>query len=305
MREIARNDDRITLGEMLASLMREGRRRLRLLASLFLLICVIALVVGWSWPKKYSASTTILVSADKTIEKLMEGRAVATNISDRVLIAREVIFSNKVMIRILNAGGWLADKPSVAERAVRADGLQARTLISSPRENLMRIEYRDVDPQRAYLVAKGFADEFLSESRAAQVRESREAYEFILDRVSHYQTELNSAQQRLDTFQQVNPQSRIEPASLIEARIGLLRRRLDADQARLDSGSGSVASSVIVGEDLQAPMERKSNSTSCSSSTPTRIQTWRARDASSPSLRENSGRRRRRAWFAPVVAATA
>ncbi len=257
MSALLRQENRLSIAELARNLLREGRRRLRLLSILFLVICVTALAVGWSWPKKYSANTTILVSEDKTIEKLMEGKAVATNVSERVLIAREVIFSQKVMDRVLAKGGWLNDTPSTAERNVRADALQQRTLISSPRNNLLRIEYRDVDPQRAYLVAKTFADEFLAESRAAQVSESREAYEFILDRVSHYQTKLNSAQAKLDSYQEQNPQSRIEPASLIEARISLLRRKLDADQARLDSGSGRVAATVTVGEDLQAPVRQR------------------------------------------------
>ena len=250
-------ENRLSVSELLSNLLREARRRLRLLSILFLIVCLGALFVGWSWPKKYSANTTILVSEDKTIEKLMEGKAVATNVSERVLIAREVMFSQKVMDKVLATGGWLSDAPSAAERDVRADALQQRTLVSSPRENLLRIEFRDVDPQRAYLVAKTFADEFLAESRAAQVRESREAYEFILDRVSHYQSKLNTAQQKLDTYQVENPQSRIEPASLIEARIGLLRRKLDSDQARLDGDVGRTAATVVVGEDLRAPLRQR------------------------------------------------
>lgn len=258
MSKLLRQESRLSVGELLRTLLLEARRRLRLLSTLFLLVCLGALITGWSWPKKYSASTTILVSEDKTIEKLMEGKAVATSVSERVLIAREVMFSQKVMDKVLAKGGWLQDSPSTAVRNMRAEELQLRTLISSPRNNLLRIEYRDVDPQRAYLVAKTFADEFLAESRAAQVRESREAYEFILDRVTHYQSKLNTAQQKLDSFQVQNPESRIEPASLIEARISLLRSKLDADRVRLDSSSmNRSGGTVVVGEDLRAPLRQR------------------------------------------------
>ena len=46
----------------------------------------------------------------------MEGRAVATGVADRASIAREVIFSRKVMNEILGAGGWLDKQPSAIDQ---------------------------------------------------------------------------------------------------------------------------------------------------------------------------------------------
>lgn len=226
-------DDRAPWHETLGAVLREGRRRLVPMAVLFALVALGAVAVGWNWPKKYFASSTILVSEDKTIQKLLEGRAAATGVTDRALIAREVIFGSKVMESALREGGWLAGDPSPSERARLADEIQARTVVGTPRENLIKIEYRDNDPVRAQRIAQLFADQFMAESRAAKLRESREAYEFIAGEAARYREQLAAAETRLEAFRQANPDARAEPPSLLESRLATLRQRLASDEARL------------------------------------------------------------------------
>jgi polysaccharide chain length determinant protein (PEP-CTERM system associated) len=240
-------DERAPLAELVPVMVRDGRRRILTIAALFCIVGVAALVLGLSWPKKYFAATTILVSEDNIIQQLMEGRAVPTSVSDRAVIAREVIFSRKVMNEVLELGGWLDDNPSPAERARRAEAIESRTLIGAPRENLIRIQYWDTDADRAYQVTQRFADRFMSESREAKLTEGREAHEFISEQVKHYHAKLITAEQNLKAFRDTHNDARPGSATDVSARIGELRRQIESARMELldyQSRDASLAQQV-------------------------------------------------------------
>lgn len=233
MQDLMRTEQRVPLGEVLEGMRREARRRLRPMALLFALVALGAVAVGWNWPKKYHAQATILVAEDKTIQKLMEGRAVPTSIGDRAMIAREVMFGRKVMDEILRLGGWLDDDPDPAEKTRRAEMVQSRTIIGAPRENLIRVEFWDTDPKRAQQVAQRFADLFQYESRATQLRESREAFDFIAGQAERYHDVLLAAEQRLAEYRRTHPEERADPPAQVEARLATLRSRVERERELL------------------------------------------------------------------------
>ena len=183
---------RYPLIELLPAAAREADRRLTLLLVLFVVIAMTALAAGYFWPKTYVASTTILVNEDNIIQELMEGRAVPTSVHDRRLIAREVMFSRRVMDEVLRAGGLVDDATTRAEREQIAREVEERTAVGAPRENLLLIEYRDNDPQRAFAITASFSELLISESRAAKLQESLEAYEFIAAQVVEYHEKLGA-----------------------------------------------------------------------------------------------------------------
>ena len=226
-------DERAPLSEMVPVMLRESRKRVLPMAALFAGIALLALVVGMGWPRKYFATTSILVAEDNIIQQLMEGRAVPTGIADRALIAKEVIFSRKVMDDVLQLGGWLDDRPDPAERDQRADTIRSRTVIGSPRENLIQIQYWDTDPQRAYAVTHRMAELLIAESRQAKVRESREAYDFIADQVDNYHSKLTEAEQNLKVFREKNPDARPGTETDVNVRIAELRRQMEGSRLQL------------------------------------------------------------------------
>ncbi len=244
MSNLMRNDDRPGAFEVLGGMRREGRRRLRLMAVLFLLVVLAALLTGWFWPRSYLGVATVLVSQDKSIQKLMDGRAVTTSVADRVMIAREVITSAPVLDDALELGGWLADAPDSALRDRRAELIRLNTQVGAPRENLIRIEFRDRDPARAAAMAQFFAERFMLESRTAQQLESAEAHDFIAAEVARYSTRLEQAEAAITRYHAEHPGSRSEPSGLLEARILQLHGERDLAKASTASPlrrSGSVA----------------------------------------------------------------
>src|SRR5256885_5323916 len=115
----------------------EAQRRRTSLVLLFAVIALAGLAAGLFWPKKYFASTTILVQESNIIKPLMEGRAVTTGNADRAAIAREVIFSRKIMGEILRGGGWMDNKPSAIEQERLIHEIRNRTAITNLRGNLI------------------------------------------------------------------------------------------------------------------------------------------------------------------------
>ena len=215
---------------MLPALIGEARRRRVAMGVMFAGIALVALAVGSVWPKKYEASTTILAQEASIITPLMEGAAAATGNKNRAGIARDVIFSRKVLDEVLQVGGWLQSNPTPVERDKIVEGIKSRTRIVNNRDNLITISYSDSDPRRAFEVTRAFGQLFISESLASKQRESREAYEFINSQVEAYRTKLTDAEDKLKAYRDANPDAR--PGSEIDtnARISQLRTQIESNR---------------------------------------------------------------------------
>ena len=101
-------------------------RRLRVqLVLAFAVIALVGLALGVVWPKKYSSSTTVLVQEDNIIRPLMEGRAVATGVADRARIAREVVYSRKVLAAIIAEGDWSKENLTPIQQEKLAEEIRA------------------------------------------------------------------------------------------------------------------------------------------------------------------------------------
>jgi len=224
----------LTLGNELPEILWvEARRRRVALVLMFAVIAALGLLLGTFWPKKYSAATTILVQESNIIKPLMEGRAVATGIADHASIAREVIFSRKIMDDILVTAGWMKDKPSALRQERIIEGIKDRTTLSNLRENLIRIEYTDSNADRAFLVTKRLADLFIQESLAAKERESREAYEFISNQVNDYRKKLTDAEDKLKEYRAKNLDA--SPGSETDTKTRISELRSQIEGARMEA----------------------------------------------------------------------
>ena len=227
MNQLPGSQQPLPLIELLAASQREMQRRLGAMVILFIVIALTSLLVAFSWPKQYHSTTSILVSEDNIIRQLMEGRAVATSVYDRAAIAREVVFSRKVMDQVLDIGGWLEGDPAQAQRDQMAQAIESRTTIGSPRDNLILISYWDTDPVRAQAVTAKFAELFMGESAEAKRRESREAYEFIDVQVAQYHRRLLEAELRLKQFRDSSEDARPGSGMEVSTRVAELRRDLE------------------------------------------------------------------------------
>lgn len=226
------NEQPTSIQALLPVLVEEGRRRRVALGLVFGVIALAALVAGVLWPKKYEASTTILVQESNIIAPLMQGAATPTANANRAGIARAVILSRKVMDQVLAGGGWMARHPSPVEVDNIIHGIKARTNVQFSRDNLLTISYYDSDPERTYEVTRLFGQLFISESLASKQRESREAFEFIDNQVEAYKRKLTSAEEKLKAYRENNADARPGSDAATAARINELRSQVE--NARMD-----------------------------------------------------------------------
>jgi polysaccharide chain length determinant protein (PEP-CTERM system associated) len=257
---MAMKAEMVPLNEMAPVMLSEGRRHVVALTVVSAIVALIALAIGSFWPKNYVSSTTILAQKSDIIQPLLEGRAVPTGVSDRVAIAKQVIFSRRVLEDILNTGGWAASHPDPIAQDRLLERIKDDTQITAPRESLVRIQYRDSDPERTYKVTERLAELFIQESLAAKERESRDAYEFIDSQVEDYHKKLTSAEDNLKKYREANadahPGSETDTNSRIAAlRSGLEQSRLSMMELR---STESALSSQLSGESEVTAVQTRS-----------------------------------------------
>lgn len=220
--------------ELAPLLWQEARRYHVVLATIFAAIALLVLLAGlFVLPQRYTASTTILAQESDIIQPLLEGRAVSTEVVDRAGIARQVVYGQKVMQGLLQAGGWLEDKPDPVERDRLIEDIRGRTQITAPRPNLVQITYNDSDPHRTYRVTEAMGELFIKESLATKERESREAYEFINSRVNDYHKKLTDAEDNLQAYRSANADAQPGSATDVSTRIGALRTQVEQSRMQL------------------------------------------------------------------------
>ncbi len=232
--------------QLVPVLLREMRRHGVAMALIFAIIAILALAVGLAVPRKYASATTILAQGSDIIQPLLEGRAVATEVSDRAGLARQVIFSRRVMSMILDKGGWLKDKPSAIEQDRIMEQIKSRTMVSSPRPELIQISYHDSDPHRTLEVTQQFAELFIAENRAAKERESREAFEFIDKQVRDYHAKLTGSEKGLMNYRSANIDA--QPGSVADSTARINALRAQVEQARMSMMEQQSRESALVSQ---------------------------------------------------------
>ncbi len=193
----------------------------RLVVGLFVVVNAAMLTAGWFWPKGYTASTSILVEEKNIIMPLMQGAAVATEVTDRSKNAREVIFGRKIMDPVLEYGGWLSTQPSAEERELIIEGIKKRMVISTVGKNILRIEYRDIDPRSSNLEARGGSDsEMSTRMNELHTRIERTTQELR-------EAEIKGSSLERQVFGEAEVTAAVTREGQYRARIGELQSKLD------------------------------------------------------------------------------
>lgn len=216
----------------------------------FIGIVASMLVAGLFQPKGYSSSITILVGEKNIIQPLMQGTAVPTEVTDRAAIARETIYGRRIMDQILEQVGWLKNNPPPEEREAIIARIKKSTTVANVGKNLLKIEYHDRDPERAYVTTQKLAELFIAEALSAKTGESRAAFEFIDKQVGEYHDKLMRVEDRLKEVRSTNIE--VSPGSEAEIgqRISRLMERIQQTTQELNEAKIKQASleSQLTGE---------------------------------------------------------
>lgn len=208
-------------------LVNEAFRYRKAITISFVAILLTLTAVGIIWPKGYTVSTTIVVDERNIIQPLMQGTAVATEVQDRARLARETIYGRKIMNQILADEGWLVSKPSPEQQEEIIKKITTKTNIANVGRNLIKVEYSDNDPERAYKTTAHLAELFISESLAGKAAESQAAFDFIDKQVSEYHEKLTKAEESLKEFRSANLDAQPGTDADISTRLNTLQSRIE------------------------------------------------------------------------------
>src|SRR5690606_11856303 len=151
--------------EYVKLVLKEGRRRIVVLTSIFAVIALLTFLIGqFVVGRSYQVSVTILAQESDIIQPLLEGRAVPTGVTDRAGMARQIIYGRKVLTQIVETGGFDAEGLSPLQKDRLMEEIQGRTLVTSPRADIVQITYSDSDPERAYRVTDAMGAMFINET---------------------------------------------------------------------------------------------------------------------------------------------
>jgi polysaccharide chain length determinant protein (PEP-CTERM system associated) len=231
--------------EILKLMLKEGRRRVLVIAAIFAVIAIGALVFGVLKPKEYESHATILVETKNIIAPLMEGRAVATGVTDQASIVSQVMQSRRILREILAFGGWGEEKDPRAEERLLIK-LSRRIRITKPRPELIVLSYIDTDPQRAFAIAKKLAEICIREALVAKSRQSSEAFAFIDRQVAEYAEKVATAHAQVQAYYRSHEPKSANPSELAPRPLG--PRVSSQELAALRAEEAVLASEVSAGE---------------------------------------------------------
>lgn len=205
----------------------------RMAVTLFVLTNVVFLVAAFMWPKGYVADTTIVVAERNVIQPLMQGAASATDVTDRARVARELINGRQVMNKVVEIAGWVDPSSDERQRKSVIDALNNRTSISNAARNLIKIEYRDSEPERAQRTVKAIGDTFIQESANAKAAESQSAFDFIDKQTQEYHQKLLDMEDKLKEFRITNADVRLGGEGDVNQRMSALQQRIETSRQEL------------------------------------------------------------------------
>ena len=218
----------ITLDEMGPLLSREASARRTTLLGIFVAVSLAFLVLAFFWNKKYLSYVQLYVD-DSQIVKPLAGIDIAQT-SDQANVAREELFSNEILDRVVEEVGHVTPRAGNAERERAKLEIIENTEIYNISNQFLEIAYTHPDPKVAFQTATLFADLFLAKTMKSSATETTEAFDFIIDQVETYRNKLEDAEAKLESFRAQYPGISTSTENNVETQIIELRRDLERTQ---------------------------------------------------------------------------
>lgn len=201
----------------------------------FALISFVVLLAGVFWPEKYESAVTIYADQENIIKPLLEGKASVTKVEDSAKVVREVIYSPRLLRRVVEEMDGLSAEKDPIEVERRVNALRGKILVEGLSGNYIKIVYSDSAPDSTYKILNKVIDLFIADSSANKRSESKEAYNFIDKQVKTYKDQLLAAEEKLKQFQSSNTDGSEQS---VATRISQLRN--DIEKIKLDVEESTV-----------------------------------------------------------------
>lgn len=216
-----------TVQEQLDVMLKECLKYRQLIVVGFVITSLIILSIGIVWPKRYKAESLIYVDNRSIIKPLMQGAAISSESEDIARNAKEIILGSKILKKVIEVGGWA--KPDATPAAIEQviESIKKKTVIKKVGDTLIKIEFIDQEPNRAYLTTKSMAEYFIDVGKTNKVEESRSAYDFIEKQAAEYLLKLTTVDEKIKNFLTENPDARPGTQEKVTSHIAELNRKYE------------------------------------------------------------------------------
>ncbi|MDP4546412.1 XrtA system polysaccharide chain length determinant [Marinobacter sp. MDS2] len=215
----------LPLSQIPQEVIREVRNRKWLAFFLFVFVSFAILGAGFLWPYKYQSDVVIFVDDKNIITPLMEGRAVTTEISDRISAAKELLLSRTVIEKVATDSSIFGEAPADQESIEKRIAYVRSGVAVRPRgDSYFSIGFKSTSQMESFRTAQRLAQLFIEETKNRKRVESRGAYEFIDKQVKGYEQQLADAENRLKQFLSEHNDGTEEQGN---ARMAQLRNQLE------------------------------------------------------------------------------
>lgn len=231
----------LPLSQIPQEVIREVRARKWLAFLLFVVVSFAILGAGFVWPYKYQSDVIIFVDDQNIIGPLMEGRAVTTEINDRISAAKELLLSRTVIERVAT-DTTIFENASMDPEAVESRIAYVRAGVGiRPRgDSYFSIGFTSTSQMESFRTAQRLGQLFVEETKERKRLESRSAYDFIDKQVKSYEQQLTQAETRLKQFLSENTDGTEQEGN---SRMAQLRNQLELaklEQEELKTRSASL-----------------------------------------------------------------
>ncbi len=203
------------------------------IAISFGVISVLLLALGVSWPNKFTAFTNILVEEQVLDPEAARAARAAGIQRDQVAMAKELVFSQKIMDEVLRSANLISDTTTPLERERIVESVQKRTEFSRSNPSLLKIQYTSTDPQEAFIITQNFGEVFVRESTEDTQRKAVEEFNFYENQVREYSKKLVESEQKRNDISKDNISATPGNEADVNSRINALRLRIEQSQLEL------------------------------------------------------------------------
>ncbi|MBU4487713.1 MAG: hypothetical protein KKI13_01420 [Candidatus Omnitrophica bacterium] len=147
-------------------------------------------------PKRYEASTLILVEEGRIENPLIQGLASTTGISQRLGILREQMLGWDRLLQLIEKLDLAKNVKNQFEFEELVKFLRKNIRVTSlnKTENVIRISYEGKDPTQTKKIVQTITDIFIAENLRQQTQEADNAVAFINDQLILYQKKLKQSE---------------------------------------------------------------------------------------------------------------
>ena len=200
--------------------------------------------IGWAGvvglPNRYESSARIYVDTATVLGPLLKGLAVENDLNRQVQVMRQTLLSRPNLDELVRMTDLDVTVRGPAAYEALINRLEDDIELSSDKQNLFTISYKNTDPRRARDVVQALTTIFVENNLGENRSDIDNAQKFLSRQIAEYEKSLDKAESALAKFKQENMEFLPGQSGLAE-KLGDARSRKAALEAQLEDTEKRVS----------------------------------------------------------------